>query len=494
MGAEWTAANGTAVGGRYSALGQINMSNVANLKPAWTYQSTVVGTEDDPLEVNGIDYVAANLDHVFALKASTGQLLWSFTAPNKGALATWGPLGPRGLGYGDGQVFLAAGNATLFSLNAKTGAVEWSVSLANPKLGYGETVAPLYYDGMVYVGSSGSDLGARGFELAVSDTTHKIVWVHYNTPGKGQGWNKGTGLSGGGDVWETPTIWPAAGLMFIGTGNPSPDFYGVNRPGPDQWTDSVVALNLKTGKMVWGFQEVAHDLWDYDAASPPVLFPTGAGMAVGEAGKDGFWYELDAKTGTLITMPEPFVTEGHVAPPLKGQVLNWPGPAGGSEWSPVPYDPQTGFTYVSGMNNPNWEHASSVKSPQGGDNFGTVFVSASKKFTSGTLTAFDVESGTAAWQDKLPVPLIGGATATAGGLVFTAESGNGVLLAVNAKTGAIVWHYNVHGRVDSAPTVYQVGGREYVVYSVGGSSLGKGTFGGKYNTGAAKFVAFTVGG
>lgn len=492
VGANWAQANGNAQGGRYSALRQINTANVKSLRPVWTYKSSDLGTEDYPLEVDGTAYVAANGDYVYALDARTGSLKWSWIAPSNGQVSTWGPLGPRGLGYGAGQVFVAAGDAVLYSLNATTGAVDWSLKLASPKLGYGETVAPLYYDGVIYIGSSGSDLGARGFEMAVSATTHKVLWTHYNAPPPGTGWEKATGVSGGGDVWETPTLDPAAGVLYIGTGNPAPDLYGLGRPGPDPWTDSIVAISMKTGKTVWGFQEAPHDLWDYDAASPPVMFPTGAGMGIGEAGKDGYWYELSSTSGTLLTMPEAFVIENHVAPPTKGRVLNWPGTTGGSEWSPVPYDPQTGFTYVSGNNIPNWEHASAAKAKQGGDAFGTITTPGPKNDMSGTFTAFNVESGTVAWQIHEPVPMVGGATATAGGLVFTAQSGNGVLEALNAKTGQVVWHYDVHGPVDTAPSIYEVGGREYVIYAIGGSDLGKATYGGKYNTTKAFFIAFAL--
>lgn len=495
----WLSANGPnpgGIGGRYSTLSQINVNNVRHLRVAWTYKTNVVGSEDYPLEVNGVVYAAANEDNVYALDAATGRLLWHF-APKLGAAPTWGPLGPRGLGYGAGTVYLATGDAKLYALDAATGKVKWVVPVAPTHLGYGETVAPLYYDGVIYLGSSGSDLGARGFEEALDAKTGKLIWRFYTVPSRNApgSWVKATGNMGGGDVWETPTLDPRTGLMYVSVGNPAPDYYGVTRPGPDHWTDSVVALNMKTGKFVWGFSEVPHDLWDYDAASPPVLFPTGAGLVVGEAGKDGYWYELNAKTGELMTMPEAFVIENHVAPPTNGtKVLNWPGSTGGSEWSPVPYDPQTGYTYVSGLNAPNWMQAKPGKYAAGADDFGTVFSPGPAKDYSGTFTAFDVNSGAIAWQVHEPTPMVGGATATAGGLVFTAISGDGVVVAYDAKTGKLLWSAHTGKMISTAPSVYSLGGKEYVVYAVGGSALGKSVYGGKYTTSDAEFIAYTLGG
>ena len=169
---------------------------------------------------------------------------------------------------------------------------------------------------MVFVGSAGSESGARGFEAAYNAKTGKQVWRHYTVPAPNAPGSYLNGHHGGGDVWMNPTIDAQSGLLYIATGNAGSDFDARVRPGRNLWTDSIVALNVKTGKQVWGYQLEHYDVWDYDSASPPVLFPTKSGLAVGEANKGGFWHEVNAATGKRLTKPSPSSTSiGVIAKP-----------------------------------------------------------------------------------------------------------------------------------------------------------------------------------
>jgi alcohol dehydrogenase (cytochrome c) len=355
---------------------------------------------------------------------------------------------------------------------------------------------------MVFVGSAGGESGARGFEAAYNAETGRLISRHHTVPAPDvAGSYLKNGHHGGGDVWMNATIDPQSGRLYIATGNPGSDLDPRVRPGRDLWTNSILALDPKTGKQLWGYQFEHHDVWDLDAASPPVLFPTKSGLAVGEANKGGFWQEFDASTGKRLTTPVPFVYEHRVAAKPGGPaVVTWPGLAGGSEWSPVPFSPQTGLVYVSGLNSP--AKIAVPKTPAkyttGSDFGGTVEVVGAwtKKYPlagTGTFTAIDVNSGKISWQKKEPVAMVGGATTTAGGLVFVGVSGKGSFQALDAKTGQVLWQHALGGRIDDAASVYSVGGKEYVLISSGGTSIGGPGWGGIEKPSRATFTAFSVG-
>jgi len=467
-GTSWPSIEGAVTGGSYSSLNQINTSNVQNLKVAWQLKMNLPGgMEDYPVVVGDVAYLEGPDSTVFAVNATTGKTIWSYK-PTTGYYATAYGAESRGVAVGGGRVYLMTKDNHLIALNQQTGKVEYNVVVANAKAGYSES-APAFYDkGMVFIGSAGGDSAVRGFEEARNAATGQLIWKDYATPGVGTSWVTGTG-TGGGATWMNPVPGPN-GLLYYSTGNPSPDLYATNRPGADPWTDSVIAVNMMTGKLVWGHQIIAHDMWDYDSASPPVVFQTAAGWVVGEADKGGYWSEMDALTGHLVTTPEAFVTENHVMPPTGGKyVVNWPGLLGGSEYSPVSYDPQTQYAYVQGNNIPASETAAPEKAyTPGGLALGTAIGAMKTPIHTGTFTAFNVGAGTIAWQDKTPAPTTGGMVTTAGGLAFGGID-NGTFEAMNAATGKVLWSTNVGTSIGAAPAVYSVNGKEYVLLAVGGS-------------------------
>ncbi|MDT5345656.1 MAG: hypothetical protein QOE52_4840, partial [Mycobacterium sp.] len=353
----WPTVAGTLDGQRYSPLTQIDVSNVKGLKVAWRFRVKTLGSEDYPVIVGRTAYVTTTSGHIYALDAATGKQQWSYNVgkqKNIGLAAQAAVHGfpNRGVGVGDGRVYAVTPNALLLALDQANGHLLWKASIGNPFF-LSESAAPIVYKGMVFVGSAGSESGARGFEAAYDGKTGKQVWRHFTVPADNAPGSYLKGHHGGGDVWTNPTIDPQTGLLYIATGNPGSDFDSRVRPGRNLWTDSIVALSAETGKQVWGYQLEHHDVWDFDSASPPVLFPTKAGLAVGEANKGGFWHQVDARTGKRLTKPVAFVYQHRVAAKPGGPPgVSWPAAVGGSEWSPVPFSPQTGLVYVSGLNVP----------------------------------------------------------------------------------------------------------------------------------------------
>ena len=466
----WPSVEGTAMnGGRYSPLTQIDTSNVKGLKVAWKLSEPAMtgGMEDYPVVVGDVAYLEGPDSTVLAVNATTGATIWSYT-PKTGFYETAYGAESRGVAVGDGRVYLLTKSDQLIALNQATGAVDYDITVANSHLGWSESAPVLYEDGMVFVGSAGGDSAARGFEEARNAATGKLIWLDWSTPPTGHGWVTGSG-EGGGDVWMNPTPGPD-GLLYYSTGNPAPDLYGNDRPGADLWTDSIIAVNMRTGKFVWAHQVIAHDMWDYDSASPPVVFRTAAGWVVAEADKAGYWSEMDALTGQLVTAPEAFVKEDHVMPPTGGKyVLNWPGLTGGSEYSPPSYDPGTELAYVQGNDIPALETAAPVKAhAPGGIALGTDVEALKTPIHYGDFTAFNVGAGTVAWQDMTSAPTTGGFATTAGGLAFAGVD-NGIFEAMDAATGKVLWSTNVGTSIGDAPTIYSVAGREYVLLAVGGS-------------------------
>jgi alcohol dehydrogenase (cytochrome c) len=415
-------------------------------------------------------YVTTTYGNVYALDAVIGKKLWSWNAfkqQNIGiARAAVHGYPNRGVAVGGGRVYSVTPYALLVALDQGTGRLQWKVKIGDPNY-LSESAAPVYANGMVLVGSAGGVSGQRGFEAAFDGTNGKQIWRHYtipplNAPGS---WVKGH--HGGGDVWMNSMVDAATGRVYIATGNPGSDFDPRVRPGRDLWTNSILALDLKTGTQIWGYQLEHHDVWDYDSASPAVLFQTKSGLAVGEANKGGFWHEVLASTGKQLTTPVSFVYQHRVVPKPGGPtVVSWPGYYGGSEWSPVPYDPQTGLVYVSGMNVPiQVKVPKKVPAYKRGFDFGGSVQTVgawTKKYPlagTGTFTAIDVNTGKISWQKREPVAVVGGATTTAGGLVFVGVSGKGMFQALDAKTGDVLWQDSLGGRIDDDASVYSIDAR-----------------------------------
>lgn len=465
---------------RFSPLVQINQADVGHLGVAWSQSlgQFQVLAETFPQVVEHTLYVTTSTDEVIAMNAVTGKELWKYAPRVNFSLSTgvggYGVSVNRGVAIADGKVFLLTFDDHLQALSQATGERLWDSSVANPHQGGYETMAPTVWKGLVYVGLSGSEDGVRGQVAAYSVNSGKLVWRFYTVPAPGHGWVPANGRHGGGTIYMPPTVDTETGLIYVGTGNPSPVFLGTGRQGTDPHTDSVLALRASTGTLVWAHQEIAHDLWDYDAESPVVIFNTRfhghTVRAVGEAGKSGFYFIMNARTGQDLFPPLAFVKENHKPPTTQG-VLECPGSVGGSQYGPVAYSPRTHAAYVSGINLCMIMTVTPGKpSPGGGESdlYGTRIPQ--DKTPTGTFSAVNVRTGHFLWRHTMPTPMIGGATATASNLVWTGDQ-HGILYAFNAQTGKEVWHGNLGLAFGSAPIVYAINHTEYVAAAIGGSAL-----------------------
>ena len=312
--AGWPTNGGNWYNQRYSPLTAIDRGNVANLRGVWRTRlnGSGVGTkysgEAQPLVYDGVVYIATGADDVFAISVETGEILWSYQAnlDDVGAVVCCGWTS-RGLGLGDGKVYVGQLDGKLVALEQKTGKVAWSVQAERWQDGYSITSAPLYYDGLVITGFAGAEFGIRGRVKAFGAKDGKLAWTFYTIPGPGEvghdTWPQDNEVwkHGGASVWQTPAVDPALGLIYFSTGNPGPDYNGAVRKGDNLFSASIVAVEAKTGKYRWHFQQVHHDIWDYDGPSPVVLFDlqydgvTRKGIA--QASKTGWVYILDRATG-----------------------------------------------------------------------------------------------------------------------------------------------------------------------------------------------------
>jgi alcohol dehydrogenase (cytochrome c) len=484
---------------RYSPLAQITTANVGSLRMAWMFQTGIsrLGSfENSPTVVDGVMYVTTPYNTAMAVDARTGQQIWryehkpSITAP----IYCCGP-NNRGVAISGNSVFMGTLDARLVALDSKTGAVKWDVEVADPEAGYSLTIAPLIVDNFVIVGSSGAEYGIRGFVKAYNKDDGKLAWTFYTLPDKGWEGNfaektgEGEDLKrdiaaekaamaqygdawkrGGGSVWMTPAYDPTSHNIFFAVGNPSPDLDGTVRPGDNLYTESIVAIDARTGEYKWHYQEVPHDVWDFDATSPPVIVKLKNGKtAVAEAGKTAFVYVLDAETGKLIRKSDEFNRhENYFVQPTAEGVRMLPGANGGSEWSPPAVNPNLGYMYVLGLEQPMNYITHSAPLEKGKLWLGSAFKAVPGEKQFGTFTAINLNTGKRAWQVKTDQPMIGGALATAGNLVFTGE-GNGHFNAYDARTGKTLWSFTGGAGCNAPPVSYSVDGKQYIAVACGGN-------------------------
>jgi alcohol dehydrogenase (cytochrome c) len=462
---------------RYSPLDQITASNVDTLRPAALIQTGMTASfETTPIVTDGVMYITTptvnDAMKVMSFNAATGEPYWSTTIDESGFQICCGPVN-RGAAVANGMVYVATLDDHLVALDARTGKVRWAVSVANPSVGYSETMAPVAYDGMVIVGSAGGEWALRGFIAAYNAQTGKQDWRYYTTVPStysGNSWQ-----TGGATVWTTPAIDPKRGLIVFSTGNPNPDLNGINRKGSNEWSDSIVALDVHTGKFKWGYQEVKHDVWDYDAVSPVVLFDvTENGKtipAAGEAGKVGWFFIVNRETGKLIRKSAPLVrmNANMFKPPTKAGVDTLPGANGGAEWSPPAYSPKTHMAYALEMDQLMHFTIGEPTAASGHLRLGSAFVNVKPNgVQDGRFVAVNVDTGRVAWTAITPQPLMGGALVTAGNLAFVGE-GDGWFDAYDATSGKRLWRYYLGAGVNAPAVSYEVNGTQYIAVGAGGN-------------------------
>ncbi len=486
---------------RYYPGAQINTKNVGKLKPAFVFQTAVVESmETAPIVVDGIMYATTSYNHVYALDAVSGKEFWHYKH-KMGAVTTYccGP-NNRGVAVMGDKLYMGTLDAKLVALDAKTGKLLWETQIADPELGYSETMAPVAVNGKVLIGTNGGEYGVRGFVKAFDANDGKLLWTFYTIPEKGHEgvWavNDATNRNMlrdiaaekaqlaknadfyktlGGGVWMAPAIDKDMNMAFFVAGNPSPDLYGAERPGDNLYTNSIIAVDLNTGAYKWHFQYIAHDVWDLDAVSPVIL--TEAKDKAGKmrkvaihGGKTGHVYTHDRATGELIRFSEAMVPQENMwVLPTKDGARMLPGANGGVEWSPMAVNPKLRLVYAANLHQPMTYHVEGSPYPGGKLWLGGAFKVIPSEKQWGRLAAVNLDTGRLAWKFDTEQPLIGGVLATAGNLVFNGE-GNGLFRAFDAKSGKKLWEYQCGAGVNAPAVSYTVKGKQYVAVAAGGNT------------------------
>jgi alcohol dehydrogenase (cytochrome c) len=498
---DWLQTHGDYAQTRFYPGKQINTSNVKNLRPEFSFQTEVrESMETAPIVVDGVMFMTTSYNHVYALDATTGKEFWHYKH-KMGPITTFccGP-NNRGVAIEGGKLFIGTLDAKLVALDAQSGKVLWETEIADPEKGYSETMSPTVVDGKVLIGTNGGEYGIRGFVKAFDAKDGKLLWTFHTIPEKGHEgvWaeNDATGRNMhrdikaekeefardssfyqtlGGGVWMNPAVDLKTRTIFFVVGNPSPDLYGAVRPGDNLYTESMVAVDLDSGKYKWHSQYVAHDVWDLDAVSPPILVDvkdkSGKMIpAVIHGGKTGHVYVHDRKDGKLIRFSEAMIPQENMwtLPTEKGARM-LPGANGGVEWSPMAVNEKLRLAYALNLHQPMTYHVEKAPYPGGKLWLGGAFKVIEGEEQSGRVAAVNLDTGKMAWKFDTAQPLISGALATAGDLVFYGE-GNGLFRALDARNGKLLWEYQCGAGANAMPVSYTVKDRQYVAMGCGGNT------------------------
>ena len=491
---DWPTYNGHVNGNRYSALTQITAANVSRLQPKWTFTlPNAAQLQVTPVVVDGVMYVTAAND-LYALDAGSGRQIWNYRRPRTRGLSGVAARGVnRGVAVAGERVFMTTDHAHLVALNRATGALLWETTMADWRQNYNGTGAPLAVDGMVVSGIAGGDEGVRGFVAAYDQSTGKEVWRFWAVPSRGEPgaetWQGSAIDHPGAATWMTGSYDPQLQTLYWAVGNPGPDMIGDDRQGDNLYSDSVVALDVKTGRRKWHFQFTPHDVHDYDAQQPLVLVDAQwqgrPRKLLMQANRNGFFYVLDRTSGEYllgkqfvknVTWASGLNAQGRpvVAPDMEptheGRRV-CPSLEGASNWYSASFSPATGLFYVQTNDKCGiftrvdqvWEAGKSFM----GGTFGAAPEPAQR-----VLRAIDIQTGRVAWE--LPqfgtVDSWGGVLSTAGGVVFLADD-SGSLAAADARSGKALWSFQTSQVWKASPMTYVFDKNQHVAVASGPNIL-----------------------
>lgn len=489
----WPTFNGDYSGRRYSTLTQIDAANVSQLAQQWVFHITSVGAQRGapvpmikctPLLIDGVLYITIP-DHVWAIDAQAGKELWHYDWVDHGGHL----VGQRGVALWKTSLFFLTPDNWLVALDASTGRELWKKNYADARKQYFSTSAPLVIKNHVIVGVGGDAMDMPGFLDSFDPATGNLQWTWWSTPRKGdpalKTWpNEAASDHGGGMTWMPGTYDPALNLLYWPTGNTNPVFAGQGRPGANLWTESIVALNLDTGKLKWYFQVSPHDTHDFDNTTAPILFDgTVHGQPrhlLAQAARNGFFVTLDRVTGQrLIVKPyvpldytSGFSPQGEPIPipdkdPTVGGSINI---VNASNWPAPAYNPKTGLVYVNSTEGKAIYYLTDDSAkPSGyggtGDTIG---------HTDRVLQAIDPLSGRAAWRHTYPnlnnAPTTIGPSllTTASNLLITGDDQKN-LIVYDAAKGQILWHHELGASESGGIITYLLDGKQYIVFGAGDS-------------------------
>ena len=536
--ANWPTNGGNLYNQRYSPLTAINRTNVAQLKGVWRTHLRGSGTGPQysgaaqPIVYDGVAYVSTGANDVFALSIDRGEILWQYAANLEATISSvccgWNN---KGVAISEDKVFIGQLDGQLVALDRATGKVAWKIQAERWQDNFSITSAPVYFNGLVITGFAGADRGTRGRVKAYDAKDGRLVWTFYTIPGPGEPghdtWPKDNEAwkYGGASVWQTPAIDPELGLVYFSTGNAGPDYNGAVRRGDNLYTASIVAIEAATGKYRWHFQEVHHDIWDYDATNPVILMNIDVAgpstslrasrtrKAIAEVGKTGWAYILDRETGkpligiderpvpqeprqaTAATQPFPrgdaivpqvidvapegidLVNDGRIFTPFVGKdpTIVQPGIWGGANWPPSAYDPMQQSLFVCAsvvVNGYAGGGEAKFALPGARDPFLGGVTTFTRIPRAGIIASLDVTTNMLKWRYRWTDQCYSGLLATGGGLVFVGR-GDGRLTALDSASGKQLWEFQTGAGMHAPVSTFEYKGKQYVIaYSAGNALIG----------------------
>ena len=490
----WLSYRGNLEGWGFSTLDEITTDNIANLEPVWTFSTGVLGGHESPPIVNdGVMFVTTPGNLLYAIDAASGDLLWryqhdlpqtyiAFHRTNRGVAL-----------YGD-KVYMAPLDARVVALDAATGEKIWDTAVQDNYFGYYITTAPLAVDGKIMVGTSGGELGIRGFVVALDSETGEEAWRTYTVPGPGEPgnetWPGDSWRTGGAAVWIPGHYDAELGLAYFGTGNPGP-WIGDQRPGDNLYTNSVIALDVENGDIRAHHQYHWNGSWDWDEVSTPILMPVErAGRefnALVHPGRNGYLWTLERQANRIgFVDAEPYVYQNaflSIDPetgrptydadhtPATGEAVDFcPSLWGGKDWPPAAYNPETGLVYIP----VNENHCGVIEGREVTYMPGSSYTGARTEFTLrepegniGEIQAWDMNAGEEVWSVEFQSHNWGGILTTSGNLIFSGGTSDRYFRAHDASNGDELWRFRTNSGIIGVPSTYSVDGKQYVAVQSG---------------------------
>jgi alcohol dehydrogenase (cytochrome c) len=494
---DWPHYGGLYSAWRYSALDQINRSNVRKLQPVWAFQTGDYdgGLQATPIVIDGVIYLSTAHNWVSAIDGATGRELWQYRYQLPDNFTTiYGPWN-RGVAVGFGKVFMGTLDNHVVALDQETGREVWRVNVEDARqCGCNITGAPLLVKDKVIVGVTAGDSAHRGYLNAFDANTGRHSWRFWTIPGPGEPgnetWAGDSWKHGGGSTWMTGSYDPELNLVYWAVGNPAADFYGGDRKGDNLYTDSIIALDADTGKLKWHYQQIPHDVWDFDSAYECVLLDLPVDGKIRKlllnVNKSGYTFVVDRTNGEFISA-WPVVKHinwvqgigkrgeliGRNEPELDKPKFLCPSIGGGRSWNQGAWSPRTGWFYSTGL---EWcQEVTAVKEEpsEGQPFFGGTF---KWKHPPGEdahshLAAYDPVTGKKFWSYRYKYLLLASVLATAGDVIFTGDP-EGYFFALDARTGERLWSFQTGSGHRGSPVTYEINGRQYIATPSGfGSAL-----------------------